>query len=336
MNQNVTINQVFEWSFCLSKQSNFSLLTTEILRIIQSLDGVSRSLAYEVYAGRAVSSSTNNQNERVIRRFPLDFTGKEQEGEYDELLEQYVLTESEGIQTFSYESKKIILLHVKTDSGPDRAILIESSDLPDTLLYLLENLVGVYKHLLNLHDSKERDQLTRLPNRQSFERRLFDVCEYFHEHEIKDTLSDKGSWLAMLDIDFFKRVNDNFGHLYGDEVLLHFSQLMENEFRYNDFLFRFGGEEFVVILNLLDMKDAQAVFERFRIVIENFKFPAVGQVTVSMGIVHINRDSLPATLLDQADKALYFAKETGRNKVIFYEDMDTEEELNEGGGAELF
>jgi len=129
----------------------------------------------------------------------------------------------------------------------------------------------------------------------------------------------------MLDIDFFKKVNDNFGHLYGDEVLLHFSQLMENEFRYNDFIFRFGGEEFVVILNLLDMQAAHAVFERFREVIEQFSFPAVGQVTVSMGVVHIDSQSLPASLLDQADKALYFAKETGRNKVVFYEDMDIEE-----------
>jgi len=55
-------------------------------------------------------------------------------------------------------------------------------------------------------------------------------------------MQDKGSWIAMLDIDHFKVVNDSFGHLYGDEVLLYFSQIMEKSFRYNDFLFRFGGE----------------------------------------------------------------------------------------------
>jgi len=326
MDYKVTANQVFEWAACLSQQSDFGLLTTEMLRIIQSLEGVSNAIAYEVYAGRRVTSSSSAPSEHVVRRFPLNFTGDEQEDMYGDILENAVAKESEDeIQIIQHKPHAIIFMQIKTQSGPDRATLIEADAVTDELLYLLKNLVKIYQNLLNLHDSKERDQLTRLPNRQSFERRLFDVCEYFHEHKIKDSLVGKGSWLAMLDIDFFKKVNDNFGHLYGDEVLLHFSQLMENEFRYNDFIFRFGGEEFVVILNLLDMQAAHAVFERFREVIEQFSFPAVGQVTVSMGVVHIDSQSLPASLLDQADKALYFAKETGRNKVVFYEDMDIEE-----------
>ena len=98
-----------------------------------------------------------------------------------------------------------------------------------------------------------------------------------------------------------------------------FSQLMEKQFRYNDFLFRFGGEEFVVILNLVNQDEAEATFERFRTAIANHEFPAVGQVTVSIGAAHINNDNQAATLLDRADKALYYAKHHGRNQLAVYE-----------------
>jgi len=127
-----------------------------------------------------------------------------------------------------------------------------------------------------------------------------------------------------------------FGHLYGDEVLLHFSQLMQKSFRYNDFLFRFGGEEFVVVLNLVNKAAAMMVFDRFRQAVEAFNFPTVGQVTVSIGVTHIDSQALPASLLDHADKALYQSKETGRNQVIFYEDMDIVVVEEEDGNIELF
>jgi diguanylate cyclase (GGDEF)-like protein len=196
--------------------------------------------------------------------------------------------------------------------------------------------INNYVNQVQLHDNKERDLLTRLPNRQSFDMRLFQVCEYFREHHLSDAVQDKGSWIAMLDIDHFKAVNDSFGHLYGDEVLLHFSQIMEKSFRYNDFLFRFGGEEFIVILNLVDMASAKEVFQRFRETIAQFKFPTVGRVTVSIGVTHIDSNALPASLLDYADKALYHAKGAGRNQVIFYEDMDIEVLAENDSDIELF
>ncbi|WP_306306215.1 GGDEF domain-containing protein [Methylomonas koyamae] len=137
---------------------------------------------------------------------------------------------------------------------------------------------------------------------------MLQVCEYFRMHPIQDRCQEKSSWIAMLDIDNFKRINDTYGHLYGDEVLLVFSQAMEKHFRYNDFLFRFGGEEFVVILNLVNQADAEATFERFRAAIERHRFPISGPVTVSIGLTHIDHLTLPIHLLDRADKALYQPK----------------------------
>jgi diguanylate cyclase (GGDEF)-like protein len=124
--------------------------------------------------------------------------------------------------------------------------------------------------------------------------------------------------------------------LYGDEVLLLFSQMMEKHFRYNDFLFRFGGEEFVVILNLVDQENAEWVFERFRQRIGEFEFPTVGRVTVSIGVTHIDSAIMPSTILDRADKALYYAKSNGRNQVVIYENTAELSLAAPGGEPDLF
>lgn len=217
---------------------------------------------------------------------------------------------------------------IKGGMGPERAIHF-SGAFNDKMLELLSNFKHIYGNLVILHDKKERDALTKLPNRQSLDARLLKVCQYYQDSSEKEKIS----WIAILDIDHFKRVNDNFGHLYGDEVLLIFSKLMEKSFRYHDFLFRFGGEEFVVILNLASEDEALNAFNRFRETVAHYKFPAVGQITVSIGFTYIDGKSMPSTQLDHADKALYIAKETGRNKVVRYEDSIFTEDY---GDVELF
>ncbi|MXV13635.1 GGDEF domain-containing protein, partial [Xanthomonas sp. LMG 8992] len=110
-----------------------------------------------------------------------------------------------------------------------------------------------------------------------------------------------------VDIDHFKRVNDTFGHLYGDEVLLLVAQLMQRAFRQDDLLFRFGGEEFVIVLRGVDRDTAVSLFERFRLAVAEHVFPQVGQVTLSTGIVELTHGRLLSEMLDEADKALYWA-----------------------------
>ena len=92
-------------------------------------------------------------------------------------------------------------------------------------------------------------------------------------------------WLAVSDIDFFKRVNDDFGHLYGDEVLLLMANIMRETFRGTDILFRFGGEEFVIVLRSTNQQGAHQALERFRITVEEYDFPQVGNVTISIGYI---------------------------------------------------
>jgi len=333
MLDNVTAEQAFEWAERLTRQRDFNALTKEIDVILGGLPSVRQVAIYEVYAGKQVRSSDNSAVERVVRRFPVDFATIEHHDEFADLLNTMVI--ASDVQLVDYKSERLVLLHIPNSIGPDRTILLKA-EISDQLIELCKYLLAIYANQVQLHDNKERDLLTRLPNRQSFDMRLFQVCEYFREHHLSDAVQDKGSWIAMLDIDHFKAVNDSFGHLYGDEVLLHFSQIMEKSFRYNDFLFRFGGEEFIVILNLVDMVSAREVFERFRETIAQFKFPTVGRVTVSIGVTHIDSNALPASLLDYADKALYHAKGSGRNQVVFYEDMDIEMPVEDDSDIELF
>ena len=142
-----------------------------------------------------------------------------------------------------------------------------------------------------------------------------------HFRYVNEFTSGRMACLAVLDIDHFKRINDRLGHLYGDEVLLLFSRLMRECFRDNDLLFRFGGEEFVVVLHDIARSQAAAVFERFRRKLEGRAFPQVGTVTVSTGFVAIGAQDLPSTIIQQADAALYHAKHTGRNRVCCHEEL---------------
>ena len=88
-------------------------------------------------------------------------------------------------------------------------------------------------------------------------------------------------WLAMVDIDHFKQVNDNFGHLIGDEVLLLVAQLLKGSFRAHDRVYRFGGEEFIVVLRCDNHEAAAAALERFRLRMEANDFPQAGRITAS-------------------------------------------------------
>ncbi|MBI4693550.1 MAG: GGDEF domain-containing protein [Gammaproteobacteria bacterium] len=179
-------------------------------------------------------------------------------------------------------------------------------------------LVTLFANHLTLLDRFERDALTGLLNRQSFDYR-FETILIRHRHDARrDRVSDQ-SWLAIADIDHFKRINDNYGHLFGDEILLLFSRLMRQTFRFDDVLFRYGGEEFVIILNNTSAEGAAQGLERFRQTIEEYNFPTVGRVTTSIGWIGVERDHLPTDLMHKADKALYYAKGAGRNQVVSYE-----------------
>ena len=195
---------------------------------------------------------------------------------------------------------------------------------------LVDGMLRIYRNHITLLDYSEQDTLTGLLNRKTFDavfaRRIAqrNVGERASRMiqligRRRNALPHESPWLAVADIDHFKRINDRFGHLFGDEVLLLTARLMRNCFRSSDTLFRFGGEEFVVLLAPTDEAGANVALERFRGQVEAYEFPQVGQVTVSIGYSRAAFIDHPTVTFERADEALYFAKQNGRNKVYGYE-----------------
>ncbi len=192
---------------------------------------------------------------------------------------------------------------------------------------LLADLFRVYDNYLNVLRESQIDRLTGLLNRSTFDdqldRALALIRREYREHRRGDRprrqASDGRFFMGEIDIDHFKQVNDRFGHLHGDEVLVTLARILHDSFRKTDLIYRFGGEEFVVIVYVDAREDAAATFERVRRAIENHAFPRAGRVTVSIGVTEIRDSSVPVELMGRADQALYHAKTHGRNRVDFYE-----------------
>lgn len=182
------------------------------------------------------------------------------------------------------------------------------------------NLVKAYGNILSLEQVSERDTLTGLFNRRMLDRRLPELMSRLRSPR-RRTADPVSAHVALMDLDRFKKINDVFGHLYGDEVLLLLSGLMKQSFRSSDLLVRFGGEEFVVVLTDTTLENCEKVLERFRQKVEGYWFPQVGHVTISVGAVRVGDQALPSTVIDQADQALYYAKDSGRNRVCIYEKL---------------
>lgn len=171
-----------------------------------------------------------------------------------------------------------------------------------------------------LHDS-QRDELTGLLNRKTFDEKIVQIIMSQRLAPVAVGDGRGGCCLAVLDIDHFKRVNDQFGHLFGDEILVLFARAMTETFRGADLLFRMGGEEFVVVLREAGLSEALLVLERFRQTIEARAFPQVGRITASIGISLITTNDSPTSVVGRADQALYYAKDHGRNQVHAYEHL---------------
>jgi len=163
-----------------------------------------------------------------------------------------------------------------------------------------------------LHTLAFTDVLTGLYNRRKFIETLDQ--ERARAFRYRENLS-----FIMIDIDHFKRINDNFGHDTGDKALKSFAEIVKSSLRETDFAGRLGGEEFGIILPQTDIKQTEIVAERIRTRIENesaSKTEGIPAFTASFGIAQFHEDrNSSSTLTQDADKALYAAKESGRNKI---------------------
>ncbi len=187
---------------------------------------------------------------------------------------------------------------------------------------LIEGLMAIYANQQSLLNHQQRDGLTGLYNRVALQNWMGKALTTDPHGERRASDEVPLGCFAMFDIDLFKRINDSKGHLYGDEVLLVFADLMRESFRYNDLLFRYGGEEFAAVLSDTDLDTALTVLERFRESVAHHKFAQLNQVTVTIGVTRISPNLQADKLIERADQAMYFGKNHGRNQVNAFEWLD--------------
>ncbi|WP_323593142.1 sensor domain-containing diguanylate cyclase [Aliarcobacter butzleri] len=152
------------------------------------------------------------------------------------------------------------------------------------------------------------DKLTDIYNRRMIDQFLQVEIEIASRHN--EELS-----LMIIDIDHFKHVNDNYGHLVGDMVLSQLSKIISDNLRNSDIFGRYGGEEFLIICPKTNKDGAFILAEKLRIIVNDFTFDEVGHKTVSIGIAEFQTNDTIETLFKKADEALYEAKNSGRNRV---------------------
>jgi len=185
-------------------------------------------------------------------------------------------------------------------------------ELEDQLFQLAFSSVDILENNEILSERLNTDGLTGLYNHTAFQDRLKTL---FDNHKNNNSIFS----IAILDIDFFKKVNDTYGHLKGDEVLKTFANLIKESIREYDFPARYGGEEFGLIFPNTNKFQAKDITERLREKVKNVEFISEKEkfsITFSAGIAEINNNiSTTTDLIKSADEAMYFSKNTGRDKI---------------------
>lgn len=260
--------------------------------------------AYEKYTGWGIVSQTpvtvmeeplhNLLKNMMIQSFPLLLIILLVAGIFTNTL----LKPLNQLATFSEEA-----INQKKATIPINRLKIKSHIYEVHQLYY-----QLYNYFQLLNNQIQLDGLTGLANR-----RTFDI-------EIKDLLALKMPFtMIMIDIDFFKKVNDTYGHLIGDDVLKYLSRLIEQHTSEDNLCFRYGGEEFGILLKNTNKEDAFLIAEQLRKVVDETISPTGEHITISIGIASSREnDQHPEQIIKRADAALFQSKMDGRNRTTCY------------------
>ncbi|MDD2659945.1 MAG: GGDEF domain-containing protein [Methylococcales bacterium] len=199
-------------------------------------------------------------------------------------------------------------------------IILETTQLTEASKALKNQLDNTNKEieqlqneLSHVHATAQADGLTGLLNRHAFDKTLA---------ELIGNAATQNACLAILDLDHFKRINDSFGHLVGDKVIKYFASLMKKHTAKHHHVARYGGEEMAIIMPDTTLPEAFNVIDQIRRALDKSSLSnkndteTIGKITVSAGIASLKVVDTADTLIDRADKALYRAKNTGRNRIV--------------------
>lgn len=179
-------------------------------------------------------------------------------------------------------------------------------------------VLGIARDITELHLSQQKikeqsyiDELTKLHNRKSYNERIEELISLKKRYETPFSI-------IMYDIDNFKSINDTYGHKVGDNVLIKMSELIRSLLRESDYIFRIGGEEFIILLTETNLESAIAVSTKIcKSVEENLMHITNNPITISIGLSEVNESDSEDTIFKRVDELLYKSKNTGKNKVSF-------------------
>jgi diguanylate cyclase len=332
----------------MSKQKEVSTSPTEftarIARLLLSfISGLSQSLPAEDSLHKQLNGMAAVISKEV-RISPATELDKDVEDYFDRLIleQKFIDGEKDIVKTMVLEAVETIRAMMESSGNFDGSIgdcteKIQAAETIQEILkvkdYLVIEMQKVREHSHTLHDELEKhriatetlskkleesearalvDALTNVLNRNAYNLK---IGELVHEYK-----RYKEEWaLLVLDIDHFKKFNDTYGHKTGDKVLKSVAATVSNSIRVSDHIFRYGGEEFVVILSRINKETTQNLSEKIRREVERDYFVDGDnnlKVTMSIGAAIITPEDTEASLFERADKALYQAKQNGRNQIL--------------------
>ena len=171
----------------------------------------------------------------------------------------------------------------------------------------------IQQHYSKMGELVNQDGLTGALNRRAFDERLDFLHSFSNRHNKKQ---EAIASLIIFDIDNFKAINDKFGHQEGDRILINLTKTFKQNMRDIDHLYRYGGEEFVVIANGADTLKAAVLAEKLRLLLETTDISDCTKVTASFGVAELQKREPTSRWVDRGDKAMYRAKRAGKNRVF--------------------
>lgn len=237
-------------------------------------------------------------------------------GVYLDELELYIQDKLKQDELYNEKNVNIIIL-------ASIILLVFSLILSIALSVIIKNIFAFYKKsildevLKTKEIEKSREKYQHLANTDSLTKshNRFSIMQIIDDELLNLKSKNMSLSLIMFDLDHFKKVNDIYGHSVGDSVLVEITNLVKSSLRDADNIGRYGGEEFLVSLPNTDLQTAKNIASRIRERVELFSFEGAKNITISVGIIEVNRDESRHELLKRVDDLLYLAKEQGRNRV---------------------
>jgi diguanylate cyclase len=308
------------------KSSNLETFTTDQIQKIKASSALDEFLAIESEINKTIPSHFKtarnlikvkfDELKTLINDFAEDFESITKDNtNFSSQIKSRVLHIEKAIEL---DTIKEIRKKITHETGTLRKTITRKQKKDAEMIKTLSNKVKTMNdELTSAKEETMVDSLTLLYNRKAFDRKLREAFE-------NNSVIEKAFTLIMADIDYFKKINDDYGHIVGDEALKMVAKTIKKIFRLNDFVARYGGEEFVIMIDIIDGQYVRNVCERFRSEVETMNFKADNEtipISISLGIAFYKKSDTPETLLNRADKALYLAKQSGRNII------KTEEQL---------